>query len=236
MESRKMSDSARSAGTIIKRSVVVVILAIAFGYIEAAVVAYLRAIFHPDGFDFPLAAGIFGDSSRGLLLTEVGREATTIVLIFTAAFLAGHNRRQRLAYFLIIFAVWDIFYYVWLRVLIGWPVSVLDWDILFLIPLAWAGPVIAPVVVSAVMLLFAGIILYLDSSGRPVKAGLWGWPGFCLAGAVVVVSFGIAGLHIFEPDFAEYFSWPLFTAGLLGAIVIFAKCVYRKEPPGRPGG
>ncbi|MFH1372049.1 MAG: hypothetical protein ABII09_12295 [Planctomycetota bacterium] len=225
-----MSDSARSAGTIIARCVIVVILAIAFGYVEAAVVVYLREIFHPDGFSFPLAAYFLADKSRDLLLTEVGREAATIVLILSACLLAGHNRRQRLAYFLIIFAVWDIFYYVWLKVLIGWPGSVLDWDILFLIPFPWAGPVLAPVLVSAAMLFFAGIILYRDSKNRPVKAGFWDWAGFSIAGVIVIISFCIAGRYMQSPDYAEHFSWLLFVAGLLGVISVFAKCVLRKTP------
>lgn len=211
------------AKTIVIRCVLVVILATAFGYIEAAVVVYLREIFHPDGFRFPLAPfGLTGDSHR-LLLTEAGREAATIVLIFIAAFLSGQNRQQRLAYFMTIFAVWDIFYYVWLKALIGWPGSVLDWDILFLIPLPWAGPVLAPVLVSTALLIFAGIILYRDGKGKSVKAGFWDGFGFCMAGLVVVISFGIPGPHIFQPDYASYFSWPLFAAGLLGGCILFAK-------------
>jgi hypothetical protein len=217
--------------TIISRCVLVVILAIAFGYIEAAVVVYLRGIFHPDGFSFPLAAHFLADKSRDLLLTEAGREAATIVLIFAAAILSGHNRRQRAAYFLIIFAVWDIFYYVWLNVLTGWPASVLDWDILFLIPVPWAGPVLAPVLVSAAMLVFAGIILYRDCKDRAVKAGFWDWLGLCMAGVVVVISFCVPGPHISQPDYAIYFSWPLFAAGLLGGVAIFAKCVLKKITP-----
>ena len=216
--------------TIISRCVLVVILATAFGYIEAAVVVYLREIFHPDGFTFPLAPfGLTGDSHR-LLLTEVGREAATIVLIFTAAFLSGQNRQQRVAYFMTIFAVWDIFYYVWLKALIGWPGSVFDWDILFLIPVPWAGPVLMPVLVSAALLIFAGIILYRDCKGKPVKAGFWDWLGLCMAGVVVVITLCIPGPHISQPDYSSYFSWPLFAVGLFGATAIFAKCVLRKTP------
>lgn len=232
-EKCNIGDSARSA---ITRSVIVVILAIAFGYIEAAVVVYLRAIFHPDGFIFPLAGGFLADKARNLLLTEVGREAATIVLILSGCLLAGRNRGQRVAYFLIIFAVWDIFYYVWLKVLIGWPASVMDWDILFLIPIAWAGPVLAPVLVSAVMLVFAGVILYRDSRGKPMEAGFWDLLGFVICGVIVVISFCIAGLHIAESDYSSYFSWVMFAAGLSGAVAVFARFVYKKEPPGRPGG
>jgi len=109
--------------TTFKTFLIVVVFSIAFGYIEAAVVVYLRQIFHPDGFIFPMTVFGTGPLFKRFLLTEIGREAATIVLIFTGAWLSGHNRQQRLAYFLIIFAVWDIFYYIWLKVLLDWPAS-----------------------------------------------------------------------------------------------------------------
>ncbi|MHC4188049.1 MAG: hypothetical protein ACYSRQ_07650 [Planctomycetota bacterium] len=119
--------------SIFLKVLAVVIFSIALAYFEAAVVVYLRAIFHPEGFKFPLSILELNISHRHLLLAEIGREAASIVLIATAAFLFGSNKRQRLAYFLIIFAIWDIFYYVWLKVLLDWPATIVDWDILFLI-------------------------------------------------------------------------------------------------------
>jgi hypothetical protein len=204
-----------------------VILAIAFGYIEAAVVVYLRQIFHPAGFNFPLAAFLLADDSRNLLFVEVGREAATLTLIFAAAILSGQNRHQRLAYFLTIFAVWDIFYYVWLKVILGWPASIMDWDILFLIPTSWAGPVLAPMLVSLTMLVLAAMILYRDCLGKPIKTSVWDWLGFSLAGLLVVASFCIAGRYITQPDYASHFPWPLFLAGLVLPLALFAKCLYR---------
>ncbi|MHC4753080.1 MAG: hypothetical protein ACYTFW_24855, partial [Planctomycetota bacterium] len=155
--------------TTIKRFCIVVVFSIAFGYIEAAVVVYLREIFHPDGFTFPMTIFGIGPHWKRFLLTEIGRETATIVLIFTGAWLFGRNLQQRFAYFLTIFAVWDIFYYVWLKVLINWPASIMDWDILFLIPVTWASPVLYPVLISITLLIFAGIILYRCSCSRPVK-------------------------------------------------------------------
>ena len=101
--------------TTITRFVIAVVFSIAFAYIESAVVVYLRVIFHPDGFTFPLSNVDTILQHKALLLTEIGREAATIVLIFTGAWLFGRNLRQRFAYFLTIFAVWDIFYYIWLK-------------------------------------------------------------------------------------------------------------------------
>ena len=211
------------------RFCIAVIFSIAFGYIEAAVVVYLRAIFHPDGFTFPLEVFSIDPVGKRLLLTEVGREAATIVLVFASAWLFGGNTQQRFAYFLTIFSVWDIFYYVWLKVLIDWPGSIMDWDILFLMPLIWASPVLYPVLISLTLLVFAVIILYRCSCDRPIKVTLLEWLGFFLAGVVVVVSFCIAGQHITERDFESYFYWPLFAVGHISAIVLFIRCLLKAE-------
>jgi len=200
----------------------------AFGYIEAAVVVYLREIFHSEGFTFPLDFAIDPFSKR-MLLTEIGREAATIVLIFTGAWLSGRNLQQRFAFFLTIFAIWDIFYYVWLKVLLDWPARFSDWDILFLIPTTWASPVLAPLLISITLLLFAIIILYRDSCARPLKATLMDWLIFVLAALIMVVSFCIAGLHIDKPDFGSYFYWPLFVFGHILAIVVFLKCLLKSK-------
>ncbi|MHC4582831.1 MAG: hypothetical protein ACYS14_15365, partial [Planctomycetota bacterium] len=162
----KLPDScAEPLRTTIARFCVVVVFSIAFANIEATVVVYLREIFHPDGFDFPMTVFGEGPNWKRLLLTEIGREAATMVLILTTCWLAGRNRQQRFAYFLTIFAIWDIFYYIWLKVLINWPASIMDWDILFLIPVTWASPVLYPVLISVALLAFAVVILYRDSCG-----------------------------------------------------------------------
>ncbi len=222
-------ESVEPLKTTIKRFCIVVIFSIAFAYIEAAVVVYLREIFYPDGFTFPLT--IFGIDPlwRRFLLTEIGREAATIVLIFTGAWLFGRNRRQRFAYFLTIFAIWDIFYYVWLKVLIDWPASIMDWDILFLIPGTWASPVLHPVLISITMLIFAAAILYRDARGRDIKVTRMDWLVFVLAGLVMVISFYIAGLHVTENDFKSYFYWPLFAAGYISAVALFLKCLLKSK-------
>ena len=227
---------AESLKTTLTRFVIAVVFSIAFAYIESAVVVYLRVIFHPDGFTFPLSNVDTILQHKALLLTEIGREAATIVLILTGAWLFGRNLRQRFAYFLTIFAVWDIFYYIWLKVFSAclqaipdWPLSIMDWDILFLIPVAWAGPVVAPVLVSITLLVFAMIILYRDCCGRPIKASRIDWLGFIAAAVVIVVSFCIPGPHIAEPDFQSYFYWPIFAAGLLAAIALFVKCLLKSK-------
>ena len=213
----------------LKRFCIVVIFSIAFAYIEAAVVVYLREIFHPDGFDFPLKAFGISPLWKQLLLTEIGREAATLVLILTGAWLASQKLQKRFAYFLAIFAIWDIFYYIWLKVLIDWPASIMDWDILFLIPMTWASPLLAPVLVSIILLTFAVIILYRCSRDRPLKVSTIEWLGFILAGLIIVISFCNAGLHLAEQDFQSHFYWSLFALGNVLAIALFLKCLLKSE-------
>jgi len=214
---------------MLKRLCIVVLFAAVLGYFEAAVVVYLRAIFYPAGFTFPLSE--FGGTAlwNRLLLTEIGREAASLVLIFTAAALFGRDRRQRFAFFMTIFAVWDISYYLWLKVLLNWPGSIMDWDVLFLIPMVWAAPVLAPVIISAVLLTFAAVILCRCRCGRLLKVSLTDWLAFILAGVVVVVSFCIAGRHITEPHFQSHFSWVLFALGPALAGVVFLKCLLKSS-------
>jgi len=197
---------------MLKRLLIAIAFSIAFAYIESAVVVYLRAIFHPNGFDFPLE--VFGVTpvARRLLLTEIGREAATLVLILTAAYLFGRTRQERAAYGLVIFAVWDIFYYVWLKVLLNWPGSIMDWDVLFLIPYVWASPVLYPVLVSLAMFVFAVAILWRTQS-RPLIVKKTDWIGWAAASVVVIVSFCLGGTHITEPDYAAHFHPALFGLG-----------------------
>ena len=86
---------------------------------------------------FPLQ---FLDSYDTVL--ELSREAATVSMILTVALLADRSSRTRtFAAFVFVFGVWDLFYYFWLKVLMGWPRSWLEWDVLFLIPSVWLGPV-----------------------------------------------------------------------------------------------
>ncbi len=152
---------------------------ISFGYVEAAVVTYLRALdkFHQNypisHYKVYLNLGFitFVKPAHSILLTtrianiEVGREAMTIVMLVCVAWVAGHSASQRGAAFLIGFATWDIFYYVWLWVLDDWPRSLLTRDVFFLIPVTWIGPVITPLAISAGMLI-VGIYFYQRAPAR----------------------------------------------------------------------
>jgi hypothetical protein len=133
---------------------------IAMAYLESAVVVYLRAMYYPEGFGFPLVA-----MDRVLVDTEVGREIATMVMLLAPAALVTRSRLERFAWFCFGFGVWDIFYYVWLKVLLDWPAGLGDPDLLFLVPVPWVGPVWAPCVVS-LGLIGLGVVLLRGRSLR----------------------------------------------------------------------
>jgi len=213
---------------LLKRLLIVALFSIAFAYIESAVVVYLRAIFHTEGFSFPLAIFDLDSLGRRLMLTEVGREAATLVLIWTGAWLFGKKTQERWAYFLIIFAVWDIFYYVWLKVLLDWPASIIDWDVLFLIPMIWASPVLYPVLVSLGMLVVAVAILWRNAKDQPIRLTWPEWIAVVLGCVVIVGSFCLGGSHATEENYADYFYVPLFAVGYGLAIGACARALMRK--------
>jgi hypothetical protein len=118
--------------------------------------------------------------------------------------------------------VWDIFYYVWLKVLLDWPASLLTPDILFLIPLPWWGPVIAPVLIALLMTGAGWTAVALNDRGRSLRLR---WPDVLLSGAgnlLVLYAFmgdAIAALPAAAETLArvrpEGFRWGIFGAGYL---------------------
>lgn len=112
---------------MIRKILSIIVFSISMALVEAGVVIYLRALYYPDGFAFPLEI-----ITKRHFIVEIGREAATILMIISVAALTGKRFWEKFAYFLICFGFWDIFYYIWLKVAIGWPSSLLDWDILFL--------------------------------------------------------------------------------------------------------
>jgi hypothetical protein len=168
--------SRQRRGDVINLSFVV-LTGVAFGFVEAAVVYYLRALmnFHKNypliHYKVLLNLGFitFISPKKSLLISshvthvEEAREISTIVLLIAVAYLAGKNPRQRLAAFLVSFASWDIAYYIFLKIIDNWPSSLLTKDVFFLIPVTWIGPVLTPLVIFTVLLVF-GARLYLRSS------------------------------------------------------------------------
>lgn len=183
------------------------LLGASFGLIEAAVVAYLRQLLMP--------GGVIPDPfilDPHILRIEVIREAATLALLLSVAVLAGARPLRRFGVFALLFGVWDLTYYIWLWVFIGWPASFADWDILFLIPAPWAGPVWAPMLIS-VGLIIGGIILL--QNGRIALSPL-DWVVEILAGLLIISAFLMADSP--TATTAGHFPLALYLTGLfLGA-------------------
>lgn len=165
-------------------SILVALFAAAFAFVESSVVVYLRQLFYPAGFAFPLKP-----MPPWLLVVELAREFATLVVLVAVGLIAGKARWQRFSYFMIAFGVWDIFYYVWLKLLLDWPATLLDWDILFLIPLPWIGPVIAPVLVSLMMIAGGWLVIRKEEENGSFRASSSAVLLTLLGSTVILVSF-----------------------------------------------
>jgi hypothetical protein len=194
--------------------IVVAMFAVAMAWVEAAVVYDLRVLVdrlephQPD--PLPIAGAI------GAI--ELVREAATLVMLAAVGWLAGRTPRTRLAYAAIAFGIWDVFYYLSLKVMYGWPRSLLDWDVLFLLPLPWWGPVVAPVSIALLMVVWGtlaiGSTTDLDSESR-----LWPVAGVGAALALYVFMADAlkavpSGLEAVRTVLPTTFNWPMFLVAL----------------------
>jgi len=200
------------------RWTVVVIYAIAMAWVEAAVVYYLRTMMnriepfqaHP----LPMLGG-FG-------FAEMVRELATLIMLLSVGTLAGRSWRARLGYTAIAFGFWDIFYYVFLKALCGWPHSLFDWDVLFLLPLPWWGPVLAPMLISVLMIAW-GTLVSSETSAEPntaaeIKVWALNFCGIVLALYVFMVDcLRVArnGPGALRDVLPQQFNWPWFSLALL---------------------
>jgi hypothetical protein len=169
---------------IVKTMLWLTLFSIAMGYLETSVVVYLRKLYYPGGFAFPLVP-----VTKDVAVAEFWREAATILMLVGIGILAGKNPAQRFVFFLYSFAVWDLFYYVFLKVLLNWPESLFTWDILFLIPIPWVGPVITPCIVCLSMILFTGIVIHYQEKGKYVHLNLKEWLLLIAGSIITIVSF-----------------------------------------------
>ena len=161
------------------------IFAITMGIFEGAVVVYLRALYYPEGFNFPLIP-----LGNYIAITELIRELASLIMLLSVGIIAGKNFSQRFAWFIYSFAVWDIIYYLFLWLILAWPESLLTWDILFLLPVTWTGPVLSPILISVLMILLALIIYHFNlKSNFQVKISRKEWMILILGSFIVFASF-----------------------------------------------
>jgi hypothetical protein len=198
-----------------KRWLAVVVFGAAMAWMESATVVYLRMLvgrINPYQLN-PLPR------HDALGNTELVREAATLAMLVAVGWLAGRNWRTRLSYSLIAFGVWDILYYVFFTAIVGWPQSLFDWDVLFLIPLPWWGPVIASVTIAALMVAGGTLVTQFgDARFWPRRWSLaLNAAGIALAlmlfmeNSIRALSGGEAAIRAMLP---ARFNWPWFAVAL----------------------
>jgi hypothetical protein len=217
----------RTQGGLFRRLLAMLIVAAALGYIEAALVVYLRQVsapvrqrYHPDsvGELVPLLTleqlESAGEGVLALLTVELCREPAPLILLLAAAWGLRRRRRDTLGFFLVGFGVWDIFYYAFLKVLLDWPASLGTWDILYLIPTAWVAPVWAPLAVAATMAAIGMVILLRRGvatapAARPRRArrSYGGWLALIAGVGLVLGSFFLHTREAFTAVPARYDWW-----------------------------
>ena len=196
---------------------VVVLFAVGMAWVEAASVYYLRVLVDrvvPYQANPLPVAGALG-------LVEMVREAATLVMLLTVGMLAGRTWPTRLGYTAIAFGVWDILYYVFLVVMTGWPTSLFDWDILFLLPLPWWGPVLAPVSIAVLMVVLGTFVT--QSADGPPATSFTSIPWNLAALGIVIALYVFMtdaihsmplGLDATRQLLPTEFNWPLFCLAL----------------------
>ena len=195
---------------------VVVLFAIAMAWLESATVYYLRVLV---GRLDPYQANplpIHG----ALGPVELVREVATLVMLLCVGMLAGRTWQTRLAYSAIAFGVWDIFYYVFLKAMCDWPKSLFDWDILFLLPLPWWGPVLAPVSVASLMILWGTLVSQRRS--EPSRTSLTStWVLASIGIVLALYTFMADALHVAHQGvdatrivLPKTFKWSVFVVAL----------------------
>jgi hypothetical protein len=200
------------------------ILAVALAYTEACIVVYLRQAIAPlRSVHFPAAASEplplltlqqlreGGDVYPRLLVTEIAREITPLVVLLAAGWALARRKGQLAAFFLFGFGVWDIFYYVFLKILLGWPASLGTWDVLYLISTAWVAPVWAPLTVAATLVLAGASALYRGER-RSGRLAFLAWSAIAAGTALVLTSFFLRTGEAFG-SVPSKFDWPIFLCG-----------------------
>jgi hypothetical protein len=200
------------------RWLLVVVFAAGMAWVEAACVYYLRVMVdrvEPYQVDPLPIRGNLGE-------VELVREGATLLMLAMAGMLAGRKWRARAGYAAIAFGAWDILYYVFLRVISGWPSSVFDWDILFLLPLPWWGPVLAPVGIACLMIAWGTIVTQWNvpiPAGRVARAGWGAGSAGILLALWVFMKDAIralpGGRDAFQQVLPTAFAWPMFGLALL---------------------
>jgi len=200
------------------------ILFASLAYIESAIVVYLREIYYPHGFHFPIII-----IQNHIAIIEIGREAITIIILWFSTMLAAEKFKERFALFLFNFGIWDIFYYIWLKVFINWPLEWLEWDVLFLIPLPWVSPWFAPVIVSIGFIISAFLVLKYPEKFAERIFNKTEWTLEIISAGLILWSFLWQSMHVLNEGIPQYYPWWLFILGMVLGISVFTNRFINKE-------
>ncbi len=223
--------------------------AIAMAFLESAVVVYLRELYYPVEFRFPMAP-----IKRHIAITELLRELATLVMLLAPGALITPRRLERFAWFIYCFGVWDIFYYVFLKAVLDWPATLFDWDILFLVPVVWVGPVLAPCIVSAGLISIGLLVLHRRAEDPTFMLRRWEWGLLIASGSLLLYTFmeeplahilhsvsgdgpltlpkpghdALSGLRDYLP---EHYNWAVFAGACVLAGVVLIRLMRRGSAP-----
>jgi hypothetical protein len=224
----------RRAGRERRRWLTVVVFAIAMAWMEAATVYYLRTMtdrIEPYQANPLPIHGVLGQ-------VELVREAATLLMLLTVGMLAARTWHRRLGYAAIAFGVWDIFYYVFLRIVCDWPGSLFDWDILFLLPLPWWGPVLAPVSIAILMIVWGTSATQFTSRHLATWLTPTSWGASSLGIGLALYVFMADALRVAHlgPDAVRSvlpaaFNWPLFCVAVTLMSAPLFQSGWRMRPP-----
>jgi hypothetical protein len=195
------------------------VFGVAFGYLEAAVVLYLRAIAYPAGFAFPLEP-----VTRLVLGAEIGREAATLAMFAGVSLAGGGPRFLRLSRFLYCFGLWDIAFYIGLKALLNWPASPMTWDVLFLIPVPWSAPVFAPALVAAYFVAVGSYGIVKKGDVRPQP---WQWVVGAAGSLLILVTFFWNVGPCLRNAVPTSYPWILYGLGFAALVAAFAAVAAR---------
>ena len=209
--------------SLAKKFTAITIFSIAMGFLEAAVVVYLRALYYPGGFCFPLKI-----IPIDILLVEIGREMSTIVMLAFIGSIAGKTLLEKFCYFLYSFGIWDIFYYVWLKLILNWPPSPMTWDLLFLVPVPWVAPVLAPLIVALTMTIVAAVIIFLQERGVYFKISKLDLALGAIAALLIFVSFMLDFPRMAAQQSPVKYHWELLISGEFIGLFVALRILFLK--------
>ncbi len=192
------------------------------GYFEAAVVEYLRTLYYPDGFRFPLKV-----IPMNMTIIEIGREFASVLMLISVGWIAGRNSMDRFSGLMYGFGIWDITYYIWLKLFENWPSSFFTDDLLFLIPVPWVGPVWSPIVISVALIWAAVVYWKMLDKGIEINLNRLEWIGESLAGLIIIFSFLWNSETVIEGNLPKNYPWMLWALGMVGGVGFFLRAKKR---------